>query len=82
MEQKIKGVDALAQLEKVHKIKLLSNSEAVAISSFQIMVPRFFSKQGEHQVIDSTESYFSNIKSFGEWNNAASGYKFKLKKKM
>ena len=82
VEQKIKDVDALARLEKVHKIKLPSNSEAVAIASFQIMIPRFFCRQGDHQVIDSTESYFTNIKSFTEWNNAASGFKFKLKKQM
>ena len=45
VEQKIKGVDALARLEKVHKIKLPSNSEAVAIASFQIMIPRFFASK-------------------------------------
>ena len=56
VEQKIKGVDALARLEKVHKIKLPSNSEAVAIVSFQIMIPQFFCKQGYYKVIDSTES--------------------------
>ena len=82
VEQKIKGVDALARLEKVHKIKLPSNSEAVAIASFQIMLPRYFCKQGDHQVIDATESYFTNIKSFAEWNNASSGFKFKLKRQM
>ena len=82
VEQKIKGVDTLARLEKVHKIKLPSNSEAVAIASFQIMIPRFFSKQGDHQVIDATESHFTNIKSFNDWNNSASGFKVKLKKQM
>ena len=62
IEQKVRGVDALARLEKVHKIHLPSNTEAVAISSFQTMIPRFFSKPGEHQVIGNTESYFTNIK--------------------
>ena len=33
-------------------------------------------------MIDSIESHFTNIKSFGEWNNASSGFKFKLKKQM
>ena len=84
VEQKIKGVDDLAWLEKVHKIKLSLNleAEAVAIASFQIMIPRFFCKQGDHQVIDSTESHFTNIKSFADWNNSASGFKIKLKKQM
>lgn len=82
IEQKVRGVDALARLEKVHKIKLPSNSEAVAISSFQSMIPRFFSKPGEYLVIDNTESYFTNIKSFSDWNNSASGYKVQLKKQM
>lgn len=82
VEQKIKGVDVLARLEKVHKIQLPSNLEAVAIASFQIMIPRFFSKPGDYQVIESTDSYFTNIKSYAEWNNASSGFKFKLKKQM
>ena len=82
VEQKIKGVDALARLKKVHKIKLPLNSEAVAIALFQSMIPRFFCKQGDHKVIDSTESYFTNIKSFADWNNLASGFKVKLKKQM
>ena len=82
IEQTIRGVDALARLEKVHKIRLLSNAEAVAISSFQAMIPRFFTKQGEHQVISNTESYFTNIKSFSEWNNPSSGFKVQLKKQM
>ena len=81
IEQKIKGVDALGRLEKVHKIHLPSNSEAVAIDSFQSMIPRFFCKPGEHYVIDSTESHFSNIKSFKDWNNPSSGFKLQLKNK-
>ena len=75
LEQKIKGVEALGRLEKVHKIHLPSNSEAVAIASFQSMIPRFFSKPGEHHVIDNTESHFTNIKSFKEQNNPSSEFK-------
>ena len=82
IEQKVRGFDTLARLEKVHKIRLPSNKEAVAISLFQTMIPRFFSKPGEHHVINSTESYFTNIKNFANWNTPLSGFKFQLKKQM
>ena len=73
--QKIKGIDALTRLEKVHKIQVGSNSKAVAIASFKVMVPRFFSKTGDHEVYEDKDSYFSNIKSHSLWDNPLSGHK-------
>lgn len=35
IDQKIRGVDSLNRLEKMHKIQLTSNSEAVAVASFE-----------------------------------------------
>ena len=49
--QKLNGQDNLSRLEKLHKIKLKSNMEAIAISSFETMCPRFFSKSGDNEVI-------------------------------
>ena len=80
--QKIKGIDALARLEKVHKIQVGSNSEAVAIASFEVMVPRFFTKPGEHEVVEDEESYFTNIKGYKEWDNPSSGHRYILEKQI
>ena len=78
IHQKLKGIDFLSRLEKVHKIQAGSNSEAVGIASFEVMVPRFFTKSGKHEVYKDKESYFSNIKSYKKWDNPASGHKVTL----
>ena len=80
--QNIKGIDALTRLEKVHKIQVGSNSEAVAISSFEFMVPRFFSKTRDHKVYKDKDSYFSNIKSHSLWDNPSLGHKLTLENHM
>lgn len=79
--KKIKRIDALLRMEKVHKIHG-SNSEAVAIASFEVMVPRFFTKPSDHKVYEDTESYFSNIKSQQKWDNPSSGHKLILEQHM
>ena len=33
-------------------------------------------------MIDTTESHFTNIKNYGDWNNPSSGFKVQLKKQM
>ena len=45
-------------------------------------MPRFFTSTGNHTVIDNHESYFSQIKTFKEWNNPNSGFKLRLKKEL
>ena len=46
--KKSKGIDYLSRLEKVHKIQVGSNLEAVAIALFEVMVPKFFTRHGDH----------------------------------
>ena len=70
----ITGVDALKQLQTVYKLKLTTISEALAVTSFEVPVPRFLSKSGAHMVIDNEASYFSQIPSYKKWNDPSSGY--------
>ena len=78
----ITGVDSLKQLQNVYKLKLSTISESLAITSFEVSSPRFFHNAGVHVVIDNEASCFSNINSFKKWNDASSGYKFRLKKEL
>ena len=78
----ITGVDALKQLQTVYKLKLTTISEALAVTSFEVPIPRFLSKSGAHNVIDNEASYFSLIPSFKHWNDPNSGYKYRLKKEL
>ena len=78
----ITGVDALKQLQTVYKLKLTTISEALAVTSFEVPIPRFLSKSGAHNVIDNEASYFSLIPTFKHWNDPNSGYKYRLKKEL
>ena len=78
----ITGVDSLKQLQNVYKLKLKTLSEALSVASFEMSMPRFLTSSGAHMVIDNHQSYFSQIKTFKEWNNPNSGYKLRLKKEL
>ena len=78
----ITGVDALKQLQNVYKLKMKTLSEALAVASFEVPMPRFFTSSGVHVVIDNQESYFSHIKTFKQWNNPNSGFKLRLKREL
>ena len=78
----ITGVDSLKQLQNVYKLKMKTLSEALSVASFEIPMPRFFSCSGRHVVIDNQESYFSQIKTYKQWNNPNSGYKLRLKREL
>ena len=78
----ITGVDSLKQLQNVYKLKMKTLSEALSVASFEIPMPRFFTCSGVHVVIDNQESYFSQIKTYKQWNNPNSGYKLRLKREL
>ena len=78
----ITGVDALKQLQNVYKLKMKTLSEALSVASFEVPVPRYFTSSGTHVVIDNQESYFSQIKTFKQWNNPNSGFKLRLKREL
>ena len=66
VEQKIKGVNDLARLKKFDKILLPSNYEAFAFTSFQNLIPKFFTKTREYRVIGQNMSHFTIIPSWGD----------------
>ena len=78
----ITGVDAMKQLQSVYKLKLSTISEALAVTSFEVNMPRFLSKSGAHLGIDNDTSYFTHIPTYKFWHDPNSGYKQRLKKEL
>ena len=78
----ITGVDSLKQLQNVYKLKLSTIAESLAVTSFEVVSPRFLSSSGMHTVIDNETSYFTHIKSYKIWNDPSSGFKFRWKKEI
>ena len=73
----INGQKLLANLEKIYKMDLRSNNQALAISSFETRLPRFFSQDLKVHV-KKDESYFHGIKSWDEWDLPNDGYRDRL----
>jgi len=73
----INGQKLLANLEKIYKMDLRSNNQALAISSFETRLPRFFSQDLKLHV-KKDESYFHGIKSWDEWDLPNDGYRDRL----
>ena len=78
----ITGVDSLKQLQNVYKLKLSTIAESLAVTSFEVSLPRFLSSSGAHTVIDNEMSHFTHIKSYKVWNDPSSGFKFRWKKEI
>jgi len=73
----INGQKLLANLEKIYKMDLRSNNQALAISSFETRLPRFFTQDLKVHV-RKDESYFHGIKSWDEWDLPNDGYRDRL----
>jgi len=73
----INGQKLLANLEKIYKMDLRSNNQALAISSFEGRLPRFFSNDSKVHV-KKDESYFHGIKSWDEWDLPNDGFRDRL----
>ena len=64
IQRQINGKEQLKTMHEYYKLKFMTtHAEAVAISSFEFAVPRFFCKTGGHKVHTPNMSYFSEIKS-------------------
>ena len=74
----ITGQKLLANLEKIYKMSLKTNNQALAISSFESRLPRFFSQEAKVYV-RKDESYFPGIKTWDEWDLPNDGYRDRLK---
>jgi len=73
----ISGQKLLANLEKIYKMDLRSNNQALAISSFETRLPRFFTQDSKMHV-KKDESYFQGIKSWDEWDMPNDGFRDRL----
>ena len=71
------GQKLMSNFEKIHKMKLESNNQALAISSFETRIPRFFSSEGSFYV-KKDESYFSGIKCWDDWDRPNDGHRDRL----
>jgi len=74
----ITGQKLLANLEKIYKMSLKTNNQALAISSFESRLPRFFSQDAKSHV-RKDESYFPGIKTWDEWDLPNDGYRDRMK---
>lgn len=72
------GQKLMSNLEKVYKMSLKTNNQALAIASFESRLPRFFS-QDQKSNPRKDESYFPGIKSWDEWDLPHDGYRDRLK---
>jgi len=62
-------------------MSLDSNNQALAISSFESRVPRFFTSESKH-FVRKDESYFSSIKSWDDWDLPHDGYRDRLNEEL
>ena len=75
IHQQITGMDSLASLGKLFKLRLKTMSESVSMTSFEVQSPRFLTSSGAHSVVDSEASYFTHIVSYTKWQDPLEGYK-------
>jgi hypothetical protein len=78
----INGIDTIAVMEKLNKIKVLCIADGVAMTSFDKKTPKYFSKSQGHQVLQFDSSYFDVITSFSDWSDVATGFKMRLQEGM
>jgi len=81
IQVQITGQKLISNLEKIYKMSLDSNNQALAISSFETRVPRFFSSESKNYV-RKDESYFSSIKTWDEWDLPHDGYRDRLNEEL
>jgi hypothetical protein len=57
----INGMDTLAMMKKLYKIKVLCIADSITMTSFDTKTPKYFSKLQGHQVVMLDSSYFDTI---------------------
>jgi len=79
----IVGQKILTNLEKVYKMKLRTNNQAVTLTSFETRIPKFFCGESKSMgVVREGESYFKLIKTWEEWNTPFDGFRDQLKREL
>ena len=79
----IVGQKILTNLEKVYKMKLSSNNQAVTLTSFETRIPKFFCGESRAMgVVKECDSYFKMIKTWEDWNTPHDGFRDQLKREL
>ena len=77
------GQKILTNLTSITKMKLTNTNQAVALTSFETRIPKFFGGESKTLcVVKEEESYFKTIKSWDEWNTPGDGYRDQLKRQL
>jgi len=71
------GQKLISNLEKIYKMALRRNNQALAISSFEACLPQFFFTE-TRLFVRKDESYFRSIKSWDGWDLSNYGYRGRL----
>jgi len=71
------GQKLISNLEKIYKMALRNNNQALAISSFEARLPRFFATD-TRSFVRKDESYFPAIKSWDDWDLPNDGFRDRL----
>ena len=80
IQRQINGKEQLKTMHDYFKLKFMTtHAEAVAISSFEFAIPRFFCETGGHRVHTPNMSYFSEIKGYDQWSDPLDGFKQRWK---
>lgn len=77
IHQKMNSFDPLARLKRIKELNVTNNSEAIQIISYQSQVPLFFDNGKDDNVLEQTDSLFSNIKTWEDWDKPIFGYRAK-----
>ena len=83
ISRQINGKEGLKTMTDLYKLKFMTtNAEAIAITSFESQIPRFFTEAGAHRVHSDGASFFSEIKSYNDWSSSLDGFKTEWKKQL
>jgi hypothetical protein len=78
----ISGQDSIGRMDKSFKLKIKTLADAIAMTSFETKIPRYFSQSATHKVVKQDSSYFDTIPTFEEWDLPNSGYRTRLKEEL
>ena len=83
ISRQINGKETLKTMTELYKLKFMTtNAEAIAITSFESQIPKFFTEAGAHKVHKDGASFFSEIKSYEEWSSSLDGFKSEWKRQL
>jgi hypothetical protein len=74
----MEGIDTIATMEKLYKIKVTCIADSVAMTSFDTKTPKFFCKVQGHRVLKGDASYLDAIPTQSDWADVATGFKMRL----